>query len=266
MLGLGRCFSNYSIDAASRAVALLFVFTNTLALPSHSWLLAALIAVNVSTRMPNLIRILRKDSAIYLDFARHTVGSVRTRSGTRQVCPLSGTIFALALDPFICWYLSRLVFARTHTHIYYCADASHSIPLCRKLQRGTWPCHPCCYKACVRQVSRATWRPSGTAATARPRTILSSPTPHTVWHEDDRMATSDDATLGAMGQHCWHRAGHEHNSVTCGLRRDTPVKATTRPTGQRSPPTSCGAELRRMIRTRHLCAAPTRRHMGCSRP
>lgn len=39
-------------------------------------------------------------------------------AGSAGGCPLSGTMFALSLDPFVRWYLSRSVFTGTHIFLY----------------------------------------------------------------------------------------------------------------------------------------------------
>lgn len=54
------------------------------------------------------------------------------------------------------------------------------------------------------------------AATARLRAILTSRALHDMWAEYDRIATCEDAIIGALGAHFWHRAWHEHGSVTPG--------------------------------------------------
>lgn len=57
-------------------------------------------------------------------------------------------------------------------------------------------------------------------AAARLRTTLTSQTLHTAWVECDRMAASDNAILGAIGRHLWHRDCHERGFITRGLRRE----------------------------------------------
>lgn len=51
-------------------------------------------------------------------YAGDVVTTISLHSGIRQTCPYSGTIFALSLDPFVRWYLSRSIFTGTHIYLY----------------------------------------------------------------------------------------------------------------------------------------------------
>lgn len=65
-----------------------------------------------------IIRMLYHDLRADFVYGGTVVTTIALHSGVRQGCPLSGTIFALSLDPFIRWYLSRSVFAGFHIFLY----------------------------------------------------------------------------------------------------------------------------------------------------
>lgn len=118
IIGLDGCLTAYSIDYTSRVVALLLDFANTFPSLSHSWLFAVLATVGLLRRLMNIVKVMYMDICTRLYFAGVPVCRLRMLSGICQGCPLSGTLFAIALDPLIRWYVSRRIFNRTRIFCY----------------------------------------------------------------------------------------------------------------------------------------------------
>ena len=96
-------------SATSRfAACVLFDFATAFPSIAHRWLFAVLEAYGVPSEVLNLIKALYSDCEALLCFGGSVVGKIGVRSGIKQGCPLSGSIFALAIDPLL-----RLIAYRT---------------------------------------------------------------------------------------------------------------------------------------------------------
>lgn len=65
-----------------------------------------------------MVRAMYADQPTDMDFHGRRATSVRILSGIRQGCPLSGTIFAICLEPFVRWCLARPVFQASRLFAY----------------------------------------------------------------------------------------------------------------------------------------------------
>lgn len=77
----------------------------------HDWLWAVLERMQLPLPLLCLIKALYHNLVTQLSLDGEIVGTVRIASGIKQGCPLSGTLFALGLDPLIRRYLSSVTFA-----------------------------------------------------------------------------------------------------------------------------------------------------------
>lgn len=68
---------------------------------------AALHGMDVLLRLISITLMLSTDLRIDVCYASAVVATIDLCSDIHQGCPLSGIAFALALDPFVRWYLCR---------------------------------------------------------------------------------------------------------------------------------------------------------------
>lgn len=67
--------------------------------------------MGVPVSLRRLVKALYRDLVTAVDFAGETVAELALSSGIKQVCSLSGTLFALAFDPMIRRYLANITLA-----------------------------------------------------------------------------------------------------------------------------------------------------------
>lgn len=138
VVGLDGAMVALSLRAGRRAAAVLFDFANALPALSHTWIFEVLRVMLVPECLINIIAALYRDLRTDMYYSGVVVTTIDLCSGIRQGCPLSGTVFALALDPFVRWYLCRPAFQHTHFSV------------CRRFCR-----HDCRHLSCTS--SGSTW-------------------------------------------------------------------------------------------------------------
>ena len=90
------------------AAGLFLDFSNAFPSIAHVWFIAVLRRLRVPQNILNLIEALYKDVTALAVFAGVVVGSFQIVSGIKQGCPMSGSIFALGIDPLLRALASRL--------------------------------------------------------------------------------------------------------------------------------------------------------------
>jgi hypothetical protein len=83
------------------AASIFFDFTTAFPALAHAWIFFVLAAMGIPKGFLNAIRKLYSKCLAFLLFGGALVGSLPICSGIKQGCPLSGSIFALAIDPLI---------------------------------------------------------------------------------------------------------------------------------------------------------------------
>lgn len=114
IIGLDGAMASLSLLLGCRAAAILFDFANAFPALCHTWIFAVLTATGLPSRLIAIIRMVYHDLRTDFVYGGMVVTTIELHSGIRQGCPLSGTIFALSLDPFVRWYLSRPVFTGSY--------------------------------------------------------------------------------------------------------------------------------------------------------
>lgn len=97
---------------------MLFDFANAVLALSHVWVFAVFHAMQAPSKLFNIIKVIYAYISSDPDYVGVPVVPIDLRTGIRQGCPLPGTIFALALDPFVWRHLSCPVFVRTRIFLY----------------------------------------------------------------------------------------------------------------------------------------------------
>lgn len=118
IVGLDGAMSSLSLLLGCRAAALLFDFANAFPALCHDWIFAVLVAMGLPSRLIAIIRMLYHDFRTETIYGGAVVTTISLHSGIRQGCRLSGTMFALSLDPFVRWYLSRSIFNGSYIFLY----------------------------------------------------------------------------------------------------------------------------------------------------
>jgi hypothetical protein len=97
-----------SMMASTMPAMAFFDFRAAFPSVQHAWLFFVLVHMGLPTRIVEAIRKLYNNCIVHLVFggARHP--GFKLLSGIKQGCPLSGTIFALALDPFMRMVMSLM--------------------------------------------------------------------------------------------------------------------------------------------------------------
>ena len=90
-----------SSTSVRSAAAVFFDFANAFPSIAHVWIFAVLERLGVPDRVIRFVRALYHDCRALLCFAGAVVGCLQIESGIKQGCPLSGSLFALAIDPLI---------------------------------------------------------------------------------------------------------------------------------------------------------------------
>lgn len=121
-IGLDGAMAPRSLIYGSRAAVVLFNSATAFPALSHTWIYAVLHAMQFPPKLISIINMMYTDlyTGLHTDmcYADVPVASTGLLSGMRQGCPLSGTVFALALDPFVRWFLMRPAFQGTHIFLY----------------------------------------------------------------------------------------------------------------------------------------------------
>jgi endonuclease/exonuclease/phosphatase family metal-dependent hydrolase len=86
---------------AGNSGIILFDFAAAFPSIAHDWIFRVLRAMALPPFLIDLIQRLYKDCAIELLYGAESHEPFHANAGIKQGCPLSGTLFALALDPFI---------------------------------------------------------------------------------------------------------------------------------------------------------------------
>jgi exonuclease III len=79
----------------------LFDFAAAFPSLAHAWIFIVLLTMQFPTFLIDVIKLLYEDCMVELLYGAASHRPFRALAGIKQGCPLSGTLFALALDPFI---------------------------------------------------------------------------------------------------------------------------------------------------------------------
>jgi hypothetical protein len=90
-----------SATCTRTAASIFFDFTTAFPALAHAWIFFVLMTMGVPDGILKTIRKLYSQCLAFLLFGGANVGSLHICSGIKQGCPLSGSIFALAIDPLI---------------------------------------------------------------------------------------------------------------------------------------------------------------------
>lgn len=101
ILEVGAGLNEGSIVARGRSAALLLDFAVAFRSLRHRWIFAALRRMRIPQKVINLVEAMCHDMKTTLVFAGEAVGALALEAGVRQGCPLSGKLFALAVDPLL---------------------------------------------------------------------------------------------------------------------------------------------------------------------
>lgn len=99
ILGFDGALVAPSVRMPAPGVGLLIDFMQAFPSLGHDWLLAILKAMHLPPRFVSFVRSLYKDVRSDPELRREAAARMPMTSGVRQGCPLSGSIFALAIDP-----------------------------------------------------------------------------------------------------------------------------------------------------------------------
>lgn len=111
ILGLDGAMAVGSLRPDGEAAAMLFDFEAAFPSLGHGWVFLLLRAMRLAPRFCDLVETMYLDLTATFVVGGHAVASIRLRSGIRQGCPLSGTLFAVALDLAIRYFLAQATFS-----------------------------------------------------------------------------------------------------------------------------------------------------------
>lgn len=123
-----------------RAAAVLFDFAHAFSALCHGWITG----VELPLHLIAIIRMVCHDLCTDFVYAGVVVTTISLHSGIRQGCPLSGTIFALSLDPFLRLYLSGSVLNGMHRFLHADTFANTMRGAYRHLPLILRALHQCC--------------------------------------------------------------------------------------------------------------------------
>ena len=99
----------HSLTNIKRAAMVLFDFSAAFPSVSHRWIFKVLEHMQIPSNIIHAIRELYKNSTASICINNVAYFTIGIYSGIKQGCPLSGTIFALAIDPLIRYLLAASV-------------------------------------------------------------------------------------------------------------------------------------------------------------
>lgn len=121
-----------SLRPGGQLVGLLFDFEAAFPSLGHGWSFMLLERMALPPRLRRVIRVMYHDLRTVFVVGGHSCVEVRLRGGVRQACPLSGSLFAIALDPVIRYFLEQATFASCR--IFAFADDLAVVLTCFVLQ------------------------------------------------------------------------------------------------------------------------------------
>ena len=142
---LETAMMKFYCTSARSAASILFDFANAFPSIAHQWIFCVPERLPVPPQALRLIKLLYSDCRAMLMFNGVPVGFIAILSGIKQGCPLSGSIFTLAVDPLIrCFLVASLVnrFAMTayaDDLAIVLADVFTDLPLLLRIF-GRWSC------------------------------------------------------------------------------------------------------------------------------
>lgn len=101
ILGFDGACTSASLCAGRDAAGLLLDFAQAFPSLVHGWLFRVLVRMRLPGRLVNLVRAMYGQNSTVFEVSGSPVAEVSVASGIRQGCPLSGSLFALALDPLL---------------------------------------------------------------------------------------------------------------------------------------------------------------------
>lgn len=105
---LEGALATFSQAAGRSAAGLLLDFANAFLSLAHDFMWRVLEGLHINPKVIRLVRLLYRQLVTNILYKGRDVATHPIASGIKQGCPLSGTLFALTLDPLIRRYLSVL--------------------------------------------------------------------------------------------------------------------------------------------------------------
>jgi hypothetical protein len=109
LLGLEAAAISLSATNLKRSAAIFFDFRTAFPSLAHTWIFAVLTRMGIPSYFIHAVRQLYTDCSAMLLFNGAELDSILIESGIKQGCPLSGSLFALAIDPLIRYLLHTSV-------------------------------------------------------------------------------------------------------------------------------------------------------------
>lgn len=103
------------------AVGILFGFAQAFPSLAPVWFVLVLRRMGMARRVINLIEAMYEEIDTTFEVSGCPVATVAVRQGIRQDCPMSGSLFALALDPLIRWMMCQALL-RSAPYFAFAAD------------------------------------------------------------------------------------------------------------------------------------------------
>ena len=85
-----------------------FDFRNAFPSVSHTWIFHVLTEMGLPAPLVQAIRLMYRDIVSDISFEGQEAEGFPISTGIKQGCPMSGTIFALAIDPFVRYLNTRV--------------------------------------------------------------------------------------------------------------------------------------------------------------
>ena len=127
-LGLQNCW-NFQVDLLKVALSTIFslrvaaLFDYAAAFPSvsHAWLLAVLHKIKIPKGVLNALHALYEGNEGYSNIGGLITWIFSVGCGVLQGCPLSGSLFVIAIDPLLHLF-EKYIVSPGWGHLYACAD------------------------------------------------------------------------------------------------------------------------------------------------
>lgn len=107
IVGLDGAMTAASLQAGESAMTILFDFANAFPSLAHAYLFRLLRKMRVLERLVCFVEGMYKNMSTTFEVDGVPVATMPICSGIRQGCPMSGSLFAIALDPLIRWSIAN---------------------------------------------------------------------------------------------------------------------------------------------------------------
>ena len=114
-------FASYPCNFALLPLIVLFDLKAAFPSVAHQWLFKSLAAAGASVELMNFVKALYISVRVFVSVKSQLKHAFFARSGVLTGCPLSATLFVIAMDPFLKKF-NRVLVEKSYGVLYACAD------------------------------------------------------------------------------------------------------------------------------------------------